>query len=90
MAKGFKSNTPPVRRHDNSKQAPLTSSPSTKQKQADTFYDDNEETPLLGKIIFNLELDQQEEQGNGGDYDNESINYINAQSKISKSYILQL
>ena len=44
------------------------SSLSPYQKHSDTIYDDNEETALLGKIVFNIELDQQEEQGNEGDY----------------------
>ena len=83
LAKGFKSTTPPVRKHSNSKQTPLTASPSTREKQADAFYDENEETPLLGKIIFNLELDKQEEQGNKDDFDDESMSYKNSKSKTS-------
>ena len=58
-----------LRKQTHSKEAKLTSSISQEQKLSDTFYEDNEETALLGKIIFNLELDQQEEQGNEGGFD---------------------
>ena len=58
-----------LRKQTYSKQPNLASSTSQEDQLSDTFYEDNEETALLGKIIFNLELDQQEEQGNMGGFD---------------------
>ena len=62
-----------LRKQTYSKQPNLASSKSQEENLSDTFYEDNEDTALLGKIIFNLELDQQEEQGNkGGFHDNQN------------------
>merc|ERR1712198_314196 len=60
-AKGFKTSSPVLRKQTYSKQPYLASSKSQEEKLSDTFHEDSEETALLGKIIFNLELDQQEE-----------------------------
>ena len=64
-----------LRKQTYSKQPNLASSTSQEEKLSDTFYEDNEETALLGKIIFNLELDQQEEQGNMGGFDDKQKEY---------------
>ena len=67
-SKGYKTSSPSLRKHKSVKQTNMTSSILPEQKLSDTFYEDDEETALLGKIIFNLELDQQEELGNEGGY----------------------
>ena len=64
-----------LRKQTYSKKPNLASSKSQEEKLSDTFYEDNEETALLGKIIFNLELDQQEEQGNKGGFDDKQNEY---------------
>jgi len=68
-AKGFKTSSPVLRKQTYSKQPYLASSKSQEEKLSDTFYEDSEETALLGKIIFNLELDQQEEHAEVDDQD---------------------
>ena len=64
-----------LRKQTYSKQPNLASSKSQEEKLSDTFYEDSEETALLGKIIFNLELDQQEEHGNEGGFDDKQNKY---------------
>ena len=74
-AKGFKASSPMLRKQTLSKQENLPSSISPEQKLSDTFYEDNEEATLLGKIVFNLELDEQEEQGNESGFDTKPNKY---------------
>ena len=64
-----------LRKQTYCRQQNLASSTSQEEMPSDTFYEDNEETALLGKIIFNLELDQQEEQGNMGGFDDKQKEY---------------
>ena len=73
--KGFKTSSPVLRKQTYSKQPNLASSKALEEKHSDTFYEDTEETALLGKIIFNLELDQQEEQGNKGGFHDKQNEY---------------